>query len=130
MLKKKILINSLFIYLYLFNNTNVSQYSISLDLKDAIINKQTLETQLLYFQLRLHVSAHLSILMYHWISKQNYSKMDAVYCLMTNVVGEIAYQNVAYNWTIFQCNCFREYGNIHMSLDNVDLNSSNNFTVI
>lgn len=61
--KKMILINSLFIYLYLFNNTNVSQYSISLDLKDAIINKQTLEAQLLLFQLRLHVSAHLSILM-------------------------------------------------------------------
>lgn len=94
-----------------------------MDLKDAIINKQTLEAQLLLFQLRLHVSAHLSILMYHGISKHNYSKMDAVYCLMTNVVGEIAYQNVAYN-------CFREYGNIHMSLDNVDLNSSNNFTVI
>lgn len=94
---KKDLINSLFIYLYLFNNTNVSQYSISLDLKDAIINKQTLEAQLLLFQLRLHVSAHLSILMYHGISKQNYSKMDAVYCLMTNVVGEIDYQNVAYN---------------------------------
>lgn len=34
---------------------------------------------------------------YHGISKHNYSKMDAVYCLMTNVVGEIAYQNVAYN---------------------------------
>lgn len=94
---KKDLINSLFIYLYLFNNTNVSQYSISLDLKDAIINKQTLEAQLLLFQLRLHVSAYLSILMYHGISKHNYSKMDAVYCLMTNVVGEIAYQIVAYN---------------------------------
>lgn len=74
--------------------------------------KQTLEAQLLLFQLRLHVSAHLSILMYHGISKHNYFKMDAVYCLMTNVVGEIAYQNM------------------HMSLDNVDLNSSNNFTVI